>query len=509
METFADLVKIHYLYYNNPLNYKKFIPNDWREIDGYTDIDSMVFEKGNDIVVAMRGLKFGNLRDMKIGADIIAGDILNPRGFDFQTSRGKYKEILLREQEKIDKLKDEYPDKNIILAGHSRGGRKSIDLGMHNNLEFHGFNSGDASSLRDKIYSIALPYILGQIPMGEISDALGYTITAPMMMAQDVLEDGGYEGFSPAGILNKFGMKNIQQLSAPIFNAGIRAAGSNNPITTSSVSLLQDVVQPLKNELISSTIGGGNPLKTLKYGFPDARLEGMEYSAQENTIKALQGQGMIPLDKNVDDIMMTMRKRGRNVDGANFDYNELKDYTGGIYAKQFNPETKLKLQATPEDVLSGDNTLIDIIQKGFNMASQPLLPTQPIDTILSKGKLYSTERDIASSGYKGSKLQNLIGVRPEIIENKDYVRDYDITHHSIDHFISRELFDAIKNNNNFQVLDQEMSIPTRFERDGGIGAFETYIGNPGGTGRQKLDINRFCQSYPYLEECRVLRNKKF
>ena len=504
METFADLVKIHYLYYNNPLNYKKFIPKDWTEIDDYTDIDSMVFEKGNDIVIAMRGLKFGNLRDMKIGADIITGDLLNPRGFDFETSRGKYKEILLREQQKIDKLKEKYPDKNIILAGHSRGGRKSIDLGMHNNLEFYGFNSGDASSLRDKIYSIALPYILGQIPMGEISEALGYTLNAPMMFAQDFLEDGGYEGMSPAGILNKFGMTTLTDLNKPILNAGLRAAGSVNPITTSSASLIQDVVQPLKNELISTTIGGGNPLKTLKYGFPDARLSGMEYSTQENTIKAMQGKGRIPLE-NVDDVMMSIRRRGRNVDGGWFDYDELKDYTGGIYAKQYNPEKKLVDQQS----LFDGNSLIEIIQKGFSMAAQPLLPTQPIDKILSKGNLYSTERDIVSSGYKGSKLQNLIGVRPEIIENKDYVRDFDPTHHSIDHFISRELFDAIKNNNNFKVLDQDLYIPTRFEREGGTGAFETYIGNVGGTGREKLDINRFCQSYPYLEECRLIQNKKF
>ena len=319
METFADLVKIHYLYYNNPLTYKKFIPKGWKEIEDYTDIDSMVFEKGNDIVLAMRGLKFGNLRDMKIGADIITGDLLNPRGFDFKTSRGKYKEILLNEQKKIDKLKEEYPDKNIILSGHSRGGRKSVDLGMHNNLEFHAFNAGDASSLRDKIYSIALPYILGQIPMGEISEALGYTINAGMLMAEDFLEDGGYEGVSPAGILNKFGMTNLQQLNEPILNAGIRAAGSVNPITTSTASLIQDVVQPLKTELITTTIAGGNPIKTLKYGFPDARLSGMEYSSQENTIKALQGQGMIPSEANVDDVMMTMRRRGRNVDGGYFD----------------------------------------------------------------------------------------------------------------------------------------------------------------------------------------------
>jgi len=505
MEQFADLVKIHYLYYKNHPNYKRLIPKKWREIDGLSDKNSMAFENENEIVLAMRGLDIKSLEDVGIGLNIITGDIMNPRGFDYETARGKYKEILLEEQKKIDKIKQQFPDKNIILAGHSRGGRKAVDLGMHNNLEFHGFNSGDASSLRDKIYTMALPYILGQIPMGEISEALGYTLNAPMMLAQDFSEDSGYEGMSRAGILNKFGMTNLKQLNAPILNAGIRAGGSVNPITTSSVSLLQDVVQPLKNELISTTIGGGNPLKTLKYGFPDARLSGMEYSNQENTIKALQGQGMIPLDRNVDDVVLAMRRRGRNVDGGYFDYDELKDYTGGIYAKHYNPETKLKLKATPEDTLSGDNFLIDIIQKGFNMATQPLTATQPIKDLLTTGNLYSTERDIISAGYKGSKLQNLIGVRPDIISPKEYVVDFDPTHHSIDHFISKKLFDAIKNTENItNVLDQDIVIKSTFHREesSNNNAFDSEIGNVGGSGRQKLNINAFCQSYPELQECK-------
>ena len=52
----ADLVKVHYMYYKNPAKYKRFIPKGWNELNEYTDNNSMVFQKGNDIVIAMRGL---------------------------------------------------------------------------------------------------------------------------------------------------------------------------------------------------------------------------------------------------------------------------------------------------------------------------------------------------------------------------------------------------------------------------------------------------------------------
>ena len=514
MEQFADLVKIHYLYYKNHPNYKKLIPRKWREIKGLSDKNSMAFENENEIVLAMRGLDIKNLEDVGIGVNIIAGDIMNPRGFDYETARGKYKDILLQEQKKIDMIKENYPDKKLILAGHSRGGRKAVDLGMHNDVEFHGFNSGDASSLRDKIYSLALPYILGQLDTTPLSEAIGYTLTAPSLYAEDFLQSGDYEGVSPAGILNKFGFINLMDLHKPILNAGLRAGVGDNPITTAGVSLIQDVIQPLKNELITTTIAGGNPLKTIKYGFPDARLSGVEYSSQENMVKHLHHQGLLPQRFSVENHMERLRRRGIPVDGNWQDYAELKDYTGGIYGKAFNPEknfiefswaTTTQTSLDNKKILEGDE-LISIIQKGFTFAQQPLTATQPLTKILTNnGNLYSTERDIVSSGYKGSKLQNLIGVRPEIVAPKDYVGGFDPTHHSIDHFISKELFDAIKKNETItNVLDQDIIIKSRFHREESYNnnAFGSEIGNVGGSGREKLNINAFCNAFPDLPECK-------
>ena len=170
MENYADIVKLHYKYYNSKqkprlrgspqkqldTSYKKHIPSNLKELDKYSDIDSMVFENNNnnELIVAMRGLDFfRSPRDAMIGAEIALEDTYQQGGSDFETSTAKkkgisllknqYGEILIKEQKKIEDLKKEYPNKNIVLAGHSRGGRKAIDLGEHNDLEYHAFQPAE------------------------------------------------------------------------------------------------------------------------------------------------------------------------------------------------------------------------------------------------------------------------------------------------------------------------------------------------------------------------------
>ena len=131
MENYADIVKLHYQYYKSnkkprlrgspqkqlDTSYKKHIPSNLKEIEKYSDIDSMVFENNNnELVIAMRGLDFfGSPRDAMIGAEIGLEDAYQQSGSDFETSTKKkkgisllpnmYGEILIKEQSKIDELK--------------------------------------------------------------------------------------------------------------------------------------------------------------------------------------------------------------------------------------------------------------------------------------------------------------------------------------------------------------------------------------------------------------------
>jgi hypothetical protein len=156
MEEFADLVKVHDLSYKYPTKYKKVIPSGYKEISKYTDADSMVFQnkKTKDLVFAMRGLDPSSIRDLEIGFNIIMGDVINTKAL--LNDKTKYGSILKNEDMKLKELQSEFPNKKIVLAGHSRGGRKAIDLGNRNNLEYKAFNPGDASSARRIILPAAV-----------------------------------------------------------------------------------------------------------------------------------------------------------------------------------------------------------------------------------------------------------------------------------------------------------------------------------------------------------------
>jgi len=120
--------------------------------------------------------------------------------------------------------------------------------------------------------------------------------------------------------------------------------------------------------------------------------------------------------------------------------------------------------------------------------------------------IYATSNDIVSWGYKGSGGENV-----NIVDNKDYVKGYDVTHHGIDHFISRELFDRIENDKSLSVIDSNINIQHRYDRErfeasSNISAsnYNTQIGNPGGQPRRPLDVKSFCEEYPQIAECRFI-----
>ena len=605
MEQFADLVKIHYLYYKNHPNYKKLIPKGWREIEGLSDKNSMAFENENEIVLAMRGLDIKSLEDVGIGVNIIVGDIMNPRGFDYETARGKYKDILLEEQKKIDIIKENYPNKKLILTGHSRGGRKAVDLGMHNDVEFHGFNSGDASVVRDKIYPLVLAQVFGSGLMPEFSNI------EQRLLLSDKIANRIYRSF--------FRLTSMAGISKPIVSASLRAGQSDKPWSVGGLSLLQDVGVPALVDNLAIAIGGGNPKITDEFGI-DVRegAGGIDPNAlplSENSIRELQsgftermreaGEEMDtgtyirpaeaskeygdtlfggessfiqsditqpaiwgrvasltsaedtayePPEDTFSEIYRAWEERERdrnlrielNIDStadANpepepidldntpispalqreeniYDYENYINLATSIYSPTslagLSPLTPRGWEVDEETDGDGNWEIpagqkispLQSIQQAYQLAQAPLYATQPIKKILTKGNLYSTERDIVSSGYKGSKLQKFTGVRPEIISPKDYVDGFDPTHHSIDHFISKELFDNIKNNQTItNVLDQEIVINSRFHREetSNNNAFVSEIGNTGGTGRSKLDVNAFCNAFPDLPECRYFK----
>jgi len=251
MEIYADMVKIHYEYFKDKEKYKKHIPSNFKEIEKYSDKNSMVFENNNEIVIAMRGLQPGrSYDDVVIGTEIFFEDAYQQSGSDFDTSTrkkkgisllpNKYGEILLKEQSKIEELKKENPNKKIVLSGHSRGGRKAIDLGEKNQLEYHAFQPAEMNKIGNPLLSVATNMMMGGIPTGKIEGVMWKTLYghnrvannmmfefgSPMNLQKNVLgaaiETDNYQTFA-----NKFLTKTI---TPSIAERSIALQGGENPL---------------------------------------------------------------------------------------------------------------------------------------------------------------------------------------------------------------------------------------------------------------------------------------
>ena len=499
----ADLVKVHYMYYKNPAKYKKFIPQGWNELTEYSDIDSMVFKKGNKIVIAMRGLDPKNPKDLYTGSHIVMGDLLNPRGSDFETSRGIYKNILVKEQEKLQNIKNDYPNANIEFAGHSRGGRKAIDLGRFNNLKYHAYNPGDASSLRDKIYSLSIPYILGVIPTNNIADSLGFASTFAMNM--------GDEGAIPSNFLTKLGMTSPLELSKPIVTSSIRAGLSKKPITTTALSLTEDIVVPAMLDYSMMGLGGRPVLKgAIEDSFEQDQILTDSYLTQDQRAwgRLLEMSGIegseLPEDIDLDELRLIMEPLSSQESAESSDYEtssigsiESREGIQRIISQPTSEELEImrNLELTAESIYGknlNDKSVLERFIEGYTLGKASLMATQPLSK-KSEGNIYTTERDIVSHGYKGSKLQSLLG-RPEIIKPKPYVKSLDPTHHTIDHFISRELYDKI-NHPQFE----------RFSIQSGKTFNNEFIGSGAGGNRVTVNVKSLCEDNPQLIACRYIK----
>ena len=106
-------------------------------------------------------------------------------------------------------------------------------------------------------------------------------------------------------------------------------------------------------------------------------------------------------------------------------------------------------------------------------------------------------------------MADYFGGRPTIVEPKEYVKSMDITHHSIDHFTSKEILDRIANDEKIRVLnDDGMSIPSRFEREAADNFSPRSLGSSGAMKTRPLNVEQLCAAYPELPECAYLRSMK-
>ena len=426
MENYADIVKLHYEYFKNTKNYKKHIPSNLKEIEKYSDKDSIVFENNNELVIAMRGLQPGRSRDdVVIGTEIFFEDAYQQSGSDFETSTAKkkgisllpnkYGEILIKEQKKIDDLKKEYPNKKIVLAGHSRGGRKAIDLGEHNQLEYHAFQPAEMNRMGQTALGIVGGSVIptGAAFRGNIEREIFQNV---MNQPQGVMSE----------LLTEFG--DIQEIEKNILSSAI---GSTD-ITSSIQRLLGKTLIP---RMVDRTVD-------MATGYDPLRRPSDTLSMRPTILKRELVKQEFPEDFRV---------------------------TG-------DEESKLKKLIEP--------TLTYLTGKGREKRKAP---TESIANI------YKTENDRVSKGYQHT----------ELVKPKQYAYGvfdhYLLGDHSIDHFISKEMFDSISENRPIEIIEEVE-----------INSLEPVISQPSITQPSStigytVDNISLCKKYPnYSPQCKKI-----
>ena len=220
---YANAVKLHYLQYKeskkkeNPIDYLKHLPSYLNVIPEYNTDSSMLFydNENDELIYAMRGLDFSSIKEQSpsviaggiSGADIggAVGNLVGgTRGRNRFSSTGKligagigsyltgnkelksameimtgggqkeldpetdqvneivmgeYTSDLNKDVKKIRDIQEQFPDKEIVLAGHSRGALKANDLSSMMELPAYLFNP--ATPYGDVLLKQVLPMVMG------------------------------------------------------------------------------------------------------------------------------------------------------------------------------------------------------------------------------------------------------------------------------------------------------------------------------------------------------------
>lgn len=147
-DLYAVLSKASYDYYYKGIDTAQQELNSYSQTKGYTidpslsNKNAVVLKNGDNIVISYRGTDVRNPSDLLADTEILLGRdkvnlFLNDR---FDEANSLYT-----------KVKAEYPDKQIILTGHSLGSSEAIYVGTKNNTRSISFNEG--TSPLDALFS--------------------------------------------------------------------------------------------------------------------------------------------------------------------------------------------------------------------------------------------------------------------------------------------------------------------------------------------------------------------
>jgi hypothetical protein len=134
MRRYAVLSHLAYDYYDKSYevaeaNMKKYLPQH-EILPEFSDSNSVVVKKNNDVIISYRGTSIFNPSDLLADAKIATGLPLT----------GRFNEA----QQKYEAVRATYPNANITTTGHSLGGALGYSVAKNNQLDGHFFNMGSS-----------------------------------------------------------------------------------------------------------------------------------------------------------------------------------------------------------------------------------------------------------------------------------------------------------------------------------------------------------------------------
>ena len=395
---------------------------------------------------------FGN-KEVRTALDILLSGAYNQRlELDEETQQVKqglerrfmntYINDLNRELIKIREIQNTFPNTKLILAGHSRGAKKAEDLSKMLHLQAEMFNPAETSVYGNILLQVLLPMIFSGSRVGtrgfirnELIESYDEEIMGFTPTTRDVYDPTG----DPIGVEVMGAVyppmetltRPIQALADVPMTQDLLQASEQLPLTperplrTRSLPPNSPLREYIERDYPLLQANIFNPFPRLNKFFQsethDFGTFGHTTEGEAAMIRAGIGMNNAPVSL-------------KTIFEAAARYSATR-YGGGLIKYSLEKAAGEETKAT--QLLANPFTLVSLA----SLSASVINPNERIEVTDPNLNIYRTKDDLVSKGY--SDKYN--------VEDKDYVpsdlvQKLIIGKHSLDHFISKEMFNAVSQN---------------------------------------------------------------
>ena len=398
---------------------------------------------------------FGN-KEVRTALDILLSGAYNQRlELDEETQQVKqglerrfmntYINDLNRELIKIREIQNTFPNTKLILAGHSRGAKKAEDLSKMLNLQAEMFNPAETSVYGNILLQVLLPMIFSGSRVGtrgfirnELIESYDEEIMGFTPTTRDVYDPTG----DPIGVEVMGAVyppmetltRPLQALADVPMTQDLLQASEQLPLTperplrTRSLPPNSPLREYIERDYPLLQANIFNPFPRLNKFFQsethDFGTFGHTTEGEAAMIRAGIGMNNAPVSL-------------KTIAEAAARYASLR-YGGGLIKYGIDQAAGQGREASmAAQLLANPFTLVAL----SSLSSSVINPNERVEVTDPNLNIYRTPNDLVSKGYSDK-----YNVEPKAYVPTPAIERYIIGQHSLDHFISKEMFNAVSQN---------------------------------------------------------------